>query len=113
MPCYPALRKVIYHWFASSVDICAYRVVSARPAHVQVRPVPWLDQTDEITALALREETIALTIFTHVYDRLNKTPIRILNVAFSSWLLGYVSAMCYMLPLNAKKINFKIKFKKI
>lgn len=82
MPCYPALRKAIYHRFASSVDISAYRVVSARPAHVQVRPVPWLDQTDEITALALREETITLTIFTHVYDRLNKTPIRILNVAF-------------------------------
>lgn len=75
-PVTPLSEKAIYHWLASSVDISAYWVVGARPAHVQVRPVPWLDQTDEITALALREETITLTIFTHVYDRLNKRPIR-------------------------------------
>lgn len=59
---------LIHHGFASAVHVGAHRVVGARPAHVQVRPVPRLDQTDEITTLALRGETIVLITFTNVCE---------------------------------------------
>lgn len=41
---------------ASSVHVGADGVVGARPAHVQVGAVPRLDQTDEVSAFALRED---------------------------------------------------------
>ena len=40
---------------ASSIHVGADGVVGARPTHIQVGPVPRLDQTDEVPAFPLRE----------------------------------------------------------
>lgn len=53
----PRLRGRVFGYLrpASSVHVGADGVVGARPTHVQVGPVPRLDQADEVPAFPLRE----------------------------------------------------------
>lgn len=44
-----------YLWPASSVHIGADGVVCASSTHIQVGPVPWLNQTDEVSTFPLWE----------------------------------------------------------